>query len=65
MTIYLDDLKIGMSANLVHTITDRDIELFGEASGDRNPVHFDEAFAKTTIFKGRVAHGALFWSQTA
>jgi 3-hydroxybutyryl-CoA dehydratase len=59
MTIYLEDLKIGMSANLVHKVTDADIEAFGVASGDRNPVHFDEAFARTTLFKGRVAHGAL------
>jgi 3-hydroxybutyryl-CoA dehydratase len=59
MTLYLEDLKAGMSATLVHTVTDADIEAFGVASGDRNPVHFDEAFAKTTLFKGRVAHGAL------
>ncbi len=62
MTIYLDELKLGMSASLVHTVTDRDIELFGEASGDRNPVHFDEEFARSTVFRGRVAHGALLIS---
>jgi 3-hydroxybutyryl-CoA dehydratase len=33
--------------------------LFGEATGDRNPVHFDEAYARKTVFRGRVAHGAL------
>ncbi len=37
----------------------RDIEIFGEATGDLNPVHFDEAYARTTVFRGRVAHGAL------
>ncbi len=59
MTVYLEDLKPGMSASLVHTITEQDIELFGQATGDRNPVHFDEEFAKKTVFRGRVAHGAL------
>ena len=59
MTVYLEDLKIGMSAGLTHTVTERDIELFGQATGDMNPVHFDEDFAKRTVFRGRVAHGAL------
>jgi 3-hydroxybutyryl-CoA dehydratase len=59
MTVYLEDLKIGMSASLTHTITERDIALFGAATGDMNPVHFDEAFARKTVFRGRVAHGAL------
>ena len=59
MTIYLDELKPGMSASTDRTVTERDIELFGEATGDLNPVHFDEDFARKTIFRGRVAHGAL------
>jgi 3-hydroxybutyryl-CoA dehydratase len=59
MTVYLEDLKVGMSAGLTHTVTEQDIELFGQATGDRNPVHFDEAFARKTVFRGRVAHGAL------
>ena len=58
-SIYLDELKPGMSASTDHTVTERDIELFGEATGDLNPVHFDEDFARKTIFRGRVAHGAL------
>ena len=59
MTVYIEDIHPGLSDNLVHTVTERDIELFGEVSGDTNPVHFDEDFAKTTIFKGRIAHGML------
>jgi len=59
MTVYLDELKVGMSAGLTHTITERDIELFGQATGDMNPVHFDEEYARKTVFRGRVAHGAL------
>ena len=59
MTYYIEDLKTGMSESLSKTVTERDIELFGEVSGDRNPVHFDETYAKGTIFKGRIAHGML------
>jgi len=59
MTYYIDDLKPGMSESFTKTITERDIALFGEVSGDVNPVHFDEEYAKTTMFKGRIAHGML------
>ena len=59
MTYYYEDLKVGQSESLSHTVTARDIELFGEATGDFNPVHFDEAYARKTVFRGRVAHGAL------
>ncbi|HEY5347701.1 MAG TPA: MaoC family dehydratase [Rhizomicrobium sp.] len=59
MTVYFDELKPGMSRSFSKTVSERDIELFGEVSGDLNPVHFDEEYAKTTIFKGRIAHGVL------
>jgi len=59
MTYYIDDLKPGMSESFSKTVSERDVELFGEVSGDMNPVHFVEAYAKTTIFKGRIAHGVL------
>src|SRR5476649_656904 len=59
MTVYLDEIQPGMSASSTRTVTEHDVQLFGEATGDMNPVHFDEAFARKTIFRGRVAHGAL------
>ena len=59
MTYYIDELKPGMCESLTKTVTERDVELFGEVSGDKNPVHFDEDYAKGTIFKGRIAHGML------
>jgi 3-hydroxybutyryl-CoA dehydratase len=59
MTYYLEDIKPGDSESLSHTVTERDVQLFGEATGDLNPVHFDEEYARKTIFRGRVAHGAL------
>lgn len=54
-----EDLEEGMSACFSKTITEADITLFAEVSGDRNPVHLDEAFAQSTPFKGRIAHGML------
>jgi 3-hydroxybutyryl-CoA dehydratase len=48
-----------MSASFTKTVSESDVEKFGEVSGDMNPVHFDEEYAKTTMFKGRIAHGVL------
>lgn len=56
---YIDDLSVGQSASYTRTITESDVQKFGEVSGDFNPLHFDEAYAKTTIFRGRIAHGVL------
>lgn len=52
-------LKVGMTASRTKTITAQDIELFAQASGDSNPVHLDDEYAATTIFKRRIAHGML------
>ncbi len=54
-----EDLEEGMSAVFSKTITEADIASFADVSGDVNPVHLDEAFAQTTPFKGRIAHGML------
>lgn len=59
MPYYIDDLKPGMSETYARTVTGHDIELFGEVSGDMNPAHFDDAYAATTPFKTRIAHGML------
>ena len=59
MPYYADELKPGMSESFTHTVTEADIQKFGEISGDMNPAHFDEAFAATTPFKTRIAHGVL------
>lgn len=54
-----EDLSIGMSHETHHVITENDIELFAQVSGDRNPLHMDDEFAKQTPFGQRIAHGAL------
>jgi 3-hydroxybutyryl-CoA dehydratase len=58
-TVYLDELKPGMSATAARTVSEHQVQLFGEATGDMNPVHFDEDYARKTVFRGRVAHGVL------
>jgi 3-hydroxybutyryl-CoA dehydratase len=55
-----DDLEIGTEGQFTKQLTERDIALFGETSGDINPVHFDEEYAATTLFESRIAHG--IWS---
>ncbi|MBS0295290.1 MAG: MaoC family dehydratase [Proteobacteria bacterium] len=55
----LEDLSAGQSAETVRTVTAQDIDRFAEVSGDFNPVHVDEAYASTTPFKSRIAHGML------
>ncbi len=54
-----EDLEIGMAHETVHTITEEDIQKFAEVSGDFNPLHMDEDYAKGTVFGQRIAHGAL------
>jgi 3-hydroxybutyryl-CoA dehydratase len=51
--------QIGMQSTLSRTITEEDILLFAQASGDRNPIHLDPEYAKGTIFGKRIAHGSL------
>ena len=56
---YLEELAVGMSAVFAKTITESDIVLFSGVTGDMNPVHVNEEYAKNTMFKGRIAHGML------
>ena len=56
---FLEDLKVGMSASYAKTVTEADVVLFAGISGDTNPVHLNEEFAKETMFQGRIAHGML------
>lgn len=55
----MSELNIGQSASFSKTITEKEVALFAEITGDVNPVHMDAAYAEKTIFKGRIAHGML------
>ncbi len=52
-----DEIKIGDSACLVRTLTGDDINLFAVMSGDVNPSHVDEEYARSDMFHKIVAHG--------
>ena len=59
MTVYLDEISVGMTASTGKTITEADILLFSAISTDTNPTHLDAEFAAAGPFKERVAHGML------
>src|SRR5437763_13792545 len=48
-----------MTAIHSKTVTEADVVLFAGISGDINPVHLDNDYARDTMFKGRIAHGML------
>ena len=52
-------MKPGDSAEITKTIEQADVDAFADLTGDHNPVHVDEGFAKTTRFGRRIAHGML------
>ncbi|MBU0513731.1 MAG: MaoC family dehydratase [Proteobacteria bacterium] len=54
-----DQLEVGMTDSFTKTITETDVYLFAGISGDFNPMHVNEEFAKLTPFGTRIAHGAL------
>jgi acyl dehydratase len=51
--------KQGQTASLTRTVAERDIALFTEISGDRNPLHYDEAAAKASRFGAIVVQGGV------
>ena len=53
------ELKIGDQFSTQRKVTDDLIRKFAELSGDHNPIHLDEEFARTTRFGRRIAHGML------
>jgi 3-hydroxybutyryl-CoA dehydratase len=61
----LATLSIGDAAESGKTISETDVYLFAGVSGDFNPLHVDEEYAKTTPFGSRVAHGPLTFALCA
>ena len=56
---YFDELSVGQTAEMTRVVGEQDLVAFAEVSGDSNPVHLDEAYAATTPYGGRIAHGML------
>lgn len=55
----IEELQVGMEAAMERQVHEHDITAFADVTGDANPVHLDEAYARTTFFKSRIAHGML------
>ena len=58
-TIFIEDMVVGLEKTRSREVSEADIAAFGDATGDMNPVHFDEDYAQGTPFNGRIAHGML------
>ncbi|MFB0990676.1 MAG: MaoC/PaaZ C-terminal domain-containing protein, partial [Rhodospirillales bacterium] len=52
---YFEDLKIGTTDEFSKTISEADIQTFADVSGDKNPVHLNPEYAKSTVFEGCIA----------
>jgi len=55
----IDKLNIGDTAEFAKTVSESDIYLYAGITGDFNPAHMNEEYAKKTFFKTRIAHGML------
>lgn len=61
--MYYDDFKVGQEfISDEKNVSRSQINQFAELTGDKNPLHINDEFAKRTIFKGRIAHGMLVLS---
>ncbi len=56
-THYFEDLSVGMRETLMKTVMNEDVIGFANLSGDHNPIHLSEHFARKTRFGERIAHG--------
>lgn len=55
----MDEIEVGDAAEFAKTVTESDVYLYAGITGDLNPAHVNEAYAETTFFKTRIAHGML------
>ena len=53
------DFKVGDRVSVTVQVTDKMVRQFAEVSGDHNPIHLDEEYAKNTRFGRRIAHGMI------
>jgi 3-hydroxybutyryl-CoA dehydratase len=55
----INELNVGDTFRRQYSISHSDVQKFAEISGDFNPAHFNEEYAKGTVFKTRIAHGMI------
>jgi 3-hydroxybutyryl-CoA dehydratase len=58
-TITIDQLRVGDSSSITRAFSERDVQIFAAVTGDANPAHLDEEYARGTMFKTRIVHGML------
>lgn len=56
---FFEDLSVGQKASFGKTITEADVVLFAAVTGDTNPMHLNEEYAREGFFGERIAHGML------
>ena len=64
-TLAWEDIVEGLEASVSFSVTDDDMRAFADLSGDRNPLHTDEAFARAKGFEGRAVYGGLILAQVS
>lgn len=52
-------LKVGDKSSFCKKISNEDVLAFAQVTGDKNPLHLDDSYAKNTVFKERIAHGMI------
>ena len=52
-------ISVGDTFKLSRMVSDDDVIMFAEVTGDKNPLHLDDEYAKTTMFGERIAHGMI------
>ena len=57
--IPIEDISIGMEDSYSRVITDADIKSFADISGDKNPIHLDKDYAKSSKYGKKIAHGLM------
>jgi len=63
LTIYYEDMPVGKRfTSKSRTLSQNEVDRFADLTGDLNPLHIDEEYARKTVFGGRVAHGLLVLS---
>jgi len=55
----IDKISMGDTAEFVKTVSETDVYLYAGVTGDFNPAHMNEVYARKTFFKTRIAHGML------
>lgn len=55
----IEDIFVGQTAEMSKTVSETDVYLFAGITGDFNPAHINDQYAKTTPFETRIAHGIL------